>query len=146
MLQSSAEADSLLGEIMIDSPSDSFTNDALTLKFLSEQFNGKDKSIFLEAYQAYSLYKIEDAILLLEKLYVTSRNEQVLLLAGDWLLQNREFEKAKLYFSREFTDETAVEYAMMRLADLNNDKELVKKLLQTNSDSVFSAKLRLLLK
>ncbi len=146
LLQSSAEADSLLGEIMIDSPSDSFTNDALTLKFLSEQFNGKDKSIFLEAYQAYSLYKIEDAILLLEKLYVTSRNEQVLLLAGDWLLQNREFEKAKLYFSREFTDETAVEYAMMRLADLNNDKELVKKLLQTNSDSVFSAKLRLLLK
>jgi hypothetical protein len=145
LLSSSAEADSLLGEIMINSSSDNFTNDALTLKFLSEQFTGENKSIFWKAYQAYSLYKIEEAILLLDKLYISSKNEQVLLLAGDWLLQNMEFEKAKHFFSGEFEDDTAAEYAMMRLAELKNDTELVRNLLQRNSDSVFSAKLRLLL-
>ena len=145
LLSSSAEADSLLGEIMINLSSDNFTNDALTLKFLSEQFTGENKSIFWKAYQAYSLYKIEEAILLLDKLYISSKNEQVLLLAGDWLLQNMEFEKAKHFFSGEFEDDTAAEYAMMRLAELKNDTELVRNLLQRNSDSVFSAKLRLLL-
>lgn len=146
LMQASAEADSLLGEVMIHNPNAVATNDALFLKFISEQMEGGNREKFFQAYRAYELYHVDEAVVYLEEIYTQTKNEQLLILAADWLRANGEIEQAKLYYSNEYSTLEAIEYAKFRLAEITGDQILIADFLQDHNKSIFSAKFRKLYK
>jgi len=148
-MENNPEADSLLGELVINLPESYLTNDALHLTILLENFDDKVRNEFLSAFRKKLLFKYEEALTILFQLYEDSKQEEILILAGEWSLESNDPEKAGTAFSHEYESEVINEYAKLKLAAITEEKTLKKQLitdfLKLNPQSVFSPEFRHLL-
>jgi len=150
VMTNDASADSLLGELIINIPSDEITNDALLLLQSTNQFNDDaDKSDFLAAYRKKSLFKNTEAIELLRSIYDRSKVEDVLFLAGEWAAQSGKLELAIEIFNHEYLKPDLQQFAILKLTEIDNDRMQKNKIsigfLQNNPQSIFSPQFRRIL-
>ena len=148
-MENNPEADSLLGELVINLPESYLTNDALQLTILITNFSEDVKSEFLSAYRKKLLFKYDEALKILSKLFEDSKQEEILILIGEWALENNDQEKAKAAFSYKYESEVINEYAQLKLASLTKEKikreKFITDFLKMNPQSVFSPEFRHLL-
>ncbi|MFO7896669.1 MAG: tetratricopeptide repeat protein [Candidatus Cloacimonadales bacterium] len=142
LMQASAAADSLLGEVMIQLPGDAQTNDALQLYSLSQAMNETEQQLFFAAYRNRSIYNVMQAVQNLEELFAINGNEALLILAGEWHEQIGNISDAKRYFQQEYTSEDLQQYALLRWSEISADQNKIANFLQKNSSSIFAAKFR----
>jgi len=148
-MENSTETDSLLGELVINLPESYLTNDALQLTILLENFKENVRNEFLSAYRKKLLFKYDDALTILFKLFEDSKQEEILILAGEWSLENNDPVKAKTAFSYQYESEVINEYAQLKLAIITKEKtvkeQFIINFLKMNPQSVFSPEFRHLL-
>lgn len=149
VMQQRSEADSLLGELLINLPENRFTNDAIEMSLLLQQLESDEQQKFLEAVKNDQLFKTAEAVVLLENIYQSSGNEQIYILAGEWAFRNGEMEKAAKIFNHEFSDPDLAQYALLMRTHLDKpDQELLlltENFLAENPRSVFAPSFRRLL-
>jgi len=141
MMQNDSAADSLLGEVIINLPEDEKTNDALLVFVITSFLEDEQKAEFFAAYRQMQLHKSEAAEQLMA-LYHETKNEELLILAGDWALLNNDPETAGNIFSSEIKNPVLKEYAQLQLAKLSPHEELCKTFLTDHPRSVFSPEFR----
>ncbi|HPR18815.1 MAG TPA: hypothetical protein PLD62_11280, partial [Candidatus Cloacimonadota bacterium] len=134
--------DSLLGEVIINLPEDEKTNDALLVFVITSFWEDEQKAEFFAAYRRMQLHKSEAAAEQLMALYHETKNEELLILAGDWALLNNDPETAGNIFSSEIKNPVLKEYAQLQLAKLSPHEELCKTFLTDHPRSVFSPEFR----
>jgi len=144
------EVDSLLGELLINIPENVVTNDALKLIQIINQFqNDTDRKDFLKAYKKELLYKNIEAINILRTIYARSELEEVLILAGEWAIKSGEKELAIELFLHEYTKGDLIQYADLKLTEIEKDNfkknDLSRSFLQSNPQSIFSPQFRMIL-
>ncbi|MDA3814732.1 MAG: hypothetical protein PF570_10835, partial [Candidatus Cloacimonetes bacterium] len=150
MMTNDTESDSLLGELLINIPEDAMTNDALLL-FQSTNYvqNDADREGLLKAYRKRSLFKNQEAIEILRSIYERSKIEDLLFLAGEWAMQTGNVELASEIFSHEFSKPDLKQFAILKLAEIENDKtakrNFSRDFLQNNPQSIFSPQFRRIL-
>ncbi|MBT3169610.1 MAG: hypothetical protein HN952_03145 [Candidatus Cloacimonetes bacterium] len=144
VFQNNPDADSLLTEFILNSANDERTNDLLYLSTFLENFQDEEnRQIFLKAYRKKLLFQDEEALDILQQLYENLKNEELLILAGDWAFESKDYELAKKMFDAEFLDVVLQNYAKLKLAEF--DKNICKIFLEKNQDSVFLPNFRKLL-
>ena len=97
----------------------------------------------MKAYRKKLLFQDGEALRILQQLYENLKNEELLILAGDWAFENKDYELAKKIFDAEFSDVVLQNYAKLKLAEF--DKNICKIFLEKNQDSVFLPNFRKLL-
>jgi tetratricopeptide (TPR) repeat protein len=149
VMQADTTADSLLGELLINLPESTYTNDAIEISLVLKQLQDEDKQKFLEALRKDQIYKTTQAITLLEEIYQTSDNEQILILAGEWSLRDGDPIKAAEIFNNEFSDADLAQYALLMTTHIDNLdidlQQLTENFLAANPRSVFAPEFRKLL-
>ncbi|NQT65302.1 MAG: hypothetical protein HQ554_03895 [FCB group bacterium] len=150
IMTNDAESDSLLGELLINIPQDEMTNNALLLfQSTNHVQNDADREDFLKAYRKRSLFKNQEAIELLQSIYERSKIEDLFFLAGEWAMQTGNVELATEIFSHEFSKPDLQQFAILKLAEIENDKttkrNFSRDFLQNNPQSVFSPQFRRIL-
>jgi len=150
IMTNDAESDSLLGELLINIPQDEMTNNALLLfQSTNHVQNDADREDFLKAYRKRSLFKNQEAIALLQSIYERSKIEDLFFLAGEWAMQTGNVELATEIFSHEFSKPDLQQFAILKLAEIENDKttkrNFSRDFLQNNPQSVFSPQFRRIL-
>jgi TolA-binding protein len=123
------QSDSLLAEILINLPENEFVNDAIQISLILSELNTDDREIFLEAFRNRQLFNYLKAVELLENIYQSSGNEQILLLAAEWSLQSGNLDKTLNIVNTEFKDEDYSQYALL----------LAIKIESAEQDSLFKA-------
>jgi tetratricopeptide (TPR) repeat protein len=144
VFQKDAIADSLLGEIIINLPEDEAANDALLLANLIPEMSPEDVDIFLAAYRQKLIYRVDEAITLLQELYDNSSNEEMLFLAGEWAREAGNDELALSFFSHQYQNDIIGEYVQLQLTEIADDQEMKNEFLLSNPQSVFSPKFRMI--
>ncbi len=150
IMTNDAESDSLLGELLINIPEDAITNDALLLfQSTNHVQNDADREDLLKAYRKRSLFKNQEAIEILRSIYERSKIEDLLFLAGEWAMQIGNVGLASEIFSHEFSKLDLQQFAILRLAEIENDKtakrNFSRDFLQNNPQSIFSPQFRRIL-
>lgn len=149
LLSNDASADSLLNEFLVTQPGHPLANDALYLSLLSSELQGSVKAAFLKAYRLVHLYRITEAVSILETAYQASQSEELLLLAAEWAINDNDLPTAKRLYSTPIKDPLLAEYAQLQLAKLNvepvSQDKIVVEFLRNNPDSVFSPEFRMML-
>ncbi|KQC10083.1 MAG: hypothetical protein APR54_03310 [Candidatus Cloacimonas sp. SDB] len=123
------QSDSLLAEILINLPENEFVNDAIQISLILSELNTADREVFLEAFRNRQLFDYLKAVELLENIYKSSGNEQILLLAAEWSLQSGDLDKTLNIVNTEFKDEDYSQYALL----------LTIKIESAEQDSLFKA-------
>ncbi|OPX27976.1 MAG: hypothetical protein B1H06_04195 [Candidatus Cloacimonas sp. 4484_143] len=145
VFQKDAAADSLLGEIIINLPEDEAANDALLLANIIPEMNPDDVDKFLAAYRQKLIYRVDEAITLLQEMYDNSNNEEMLFLAGEWAREADKDDLAITFFSHQYKDEIIGEYAQLQLTEITADSKMKNEFLLSNPQSVFSPKFRMII-
>lgn len=142
MMQNDSAADSLLSEILINLPERKEANDALNLYVVSSLLKPPAKKKFFAAFREKNQYKIESAVDTLLAVFQDTQNEEMLLLAGEWAYYGNIQEKADIAFSYDYKNPILRNYALLRRAEIYNDKDLSRSFLQQSPHSVFSPEFR----
>ncbi len=145
-MESDPAADSLLGELILNLPEDDITNDALYLSVLQGKLGKQEWEQFLSAYRKKLLYKDDKAINILMGIFEDTQSEEMLILAGEWAIDSKQFEKAESIFAMEFSDDTLSEYAVLKRTEIVEDKieknRLSTDFLKNFPQSIFSPEFR----
>lgn len=145
LMRNDSAADSLLGEIVINLPQKEQANNALHLFVVSSLLKAEQKSRFFAAYRQMQLHKIGSAVDSLRMIYNDTKNEEMLLLAGEWAEQGNFIDEAVEIFSQDYENPILQNYARLKLAEFNNNKGICRTFLQENPSSVFSPGFRKIL-
>ncbi|MBN2853749.1 MAG: hypothetical protein JXQ23_13515, partial [Clostridia bacterium] len=148
-IENDPAADSLLGELLVFTPSGDLTNDALELKIIGDALTPAARRTLFHAYQQKNLYRFAAAIDSLMTIHDLTGNEDVLILAGTWAWQAEDNLTASSIFQLKFENTVLAEYALLAETRLIDDPELrnqrVQNFLKEKPESVFSPEFRQLL-
>ncbi len=128
-LNSSAETDSLLTELVISFPSSQETLEALTIKFYTKELTPQNNKLFQDAYRYKALKNITKADSLYQSLYEASSNEIFIIMNAEMNKNNMLLDRALVLYSNNFQDEFCRDYAELQIVNNSSrDREEVKTL------------------
>lgn len=150
MQNETSEADSLLNEIIIRSPEHKNTTNALYLSIISSGLDASSNKTFLEAYRKKNLFKTEEAVNIILQHLEISFNEELAIIAADWLLELNRVEEALEIYMSDFDDDTLKGYSTIMLSQLfyerpEDKNSLITDFLRNYPDHIFATKLRQIL-
>jgi len=149
LMQSEAEADTLLSELLVTLPESELTNNALQLAVIAGGFEDGAKSALFSGFRKFNLLQLEDAVNVLIDFNENKPNEELYYLAGEWAILAGNKTLAEAIFAHEFTSEVLGEYAKLRqveLMDAGDEKDsLVRSFLTDHHQSIFAPAFRILM-
>lgn len=138
-------ADSLMNEYVITWPAGKYVNDSIYLMMHILALEGNERAQFLEAWKQHQLMN-PSAVEILEALFATKPDEELLILAVEWAVQDGNYDKALRILEYDWQDDVAKDYsALVRLllsSDQETEKRLAREFLKDNPTSIFSPRFR----
>ncbi len=145
----SESADSLLNELILTAPSSIFVNDIMTMNILLLNLSKSAQSGFLEAFRYKMSHRDSLAIQTVADLAVSSKDEELRILAADWAQTSGFKQWAEQLYNFEWQDELLKDYASLQRSKLqtqtSNAEIMAQDFLKTNPNSVFSPGFRQIL-
>ncbi len=138
-------ADSLMNDYVITWPAGKYVNDAIYLMMHVLALEGDANRLFLQAWSAHQLMD-PSAVAVLEGLFHTNKDEELLILAIEWAMQDGNTDSALRLLDHAWEDDVAKDYAALLRLLLSGDSEMEKRLardfLKDNPSSIFSPRFR----
>lgn len=142
-------ADTLMNDLIIATPSSKYVNDLMTMNILLMNLKGKAIQDFQVAWRLKLRHKDQMAVNQMYELSVSSKDEELRMLAADWALQAGLRMAADSLYTFEWKDELNKEYAVYMRSRLQTDPGAAEKtaqdFLKDNPSSVFSPGFRQIL-